>query len=293
MPLVEKWILGQNPPTYQQAMRETVLSAPLSVSADHAPKNDQLLMEGIYIFPSKGPPCNALYEVSQGMKRGVKEATQIISVVRVDRRLTHYDAKERLELVQNHVFDLQRKRRLSMGGTSIDFAMKCEYSAQKASDSQSIMMEQASFGKGWMVKRGLSLIYQEAQGDRTVNNTLKKQLVLRAVPRMAEGEKTFEWKDAKGETVAMELLAGSAGPPQLRLNITKPLSQEFEDVLVSAWCVRLWNDTFVANRSSTTRSGVSSSRTTLSPLSAMANNLLLKRTVSRQQSPPRPTHTFI
>lgn len=184
-------------------------------------------IDGVLIFPSE-PPANALYQLSRDLLAGTR-----ISIQRIDHEIHTLSnrgprarVKDRLLYTFSHrMFDdrfieIVGKRKECFGEIS--------------------MAKISSFRKHtWDVRPSITSRIGTGHSQIACKQTRKW------LP--SGNDKPQEWRDAKGLLIAIEdvlsLGPGSEGilitNPSIR--IVEPLEQKLMDLLVTAWCARIWN----------------------------------------------------
>ena len=69
-----------------------------------------------------------------------------------------------------------------------------------------------------------------------------KKLIFRTRPTRRPARKTeLQWEDGRGSLVAVETQMHSTPDCRPRLHVVAPLDETMADVLVTAWCARIWS----------------------------------------------------
>lgn len=70
----------------------------------------------------------------------------------------------------------------------------------------------------------------------------KKPLFKVRPTRRPERQSELQWEDARGSLVAVEKQPHSSADSRPRFHIVAPLDETMTDILVTAWCARIWHE---------------------------------------------------
>ncbi|MCJ1333070.1 hypothetical protein MMC10_009764 [Thelotrema lepadinum] len=224
-------------PAYDSLIPATsTLFQPQSIVIDHS-----------LIFPAE-PPANALYQLNHNLDSG-----NSVTIGRIDHTTTEAPGRSPRTRVRDRPIytfshEIFNHKRIIIDGKRRD-----------GFSSSSMYKNDYVGGRGWSLVSNLG-------GLLTCTPTRKH---LFSSPKVA-----FKWIDEGGKLVAVEdkqkdrpeskdaKNSGGAEPDARPvLTILEPLEQKAVDILVTAWCARVWHDTLEANKAQLTlREGGSSSR---------------------------------
>ena len=212
------------PPAYDSLVPSTpTLFQPQSIVIDHS-----------LIFPSE-PPATALYQLNHNLDTG-----NSVTIGRIDHTTTRAPGRSpRTRVRDRPIYEFSHK---------IFDSKSIEIKGKRSDGFFTVGMYQHDYigDHDWRLVG--------ASGGLLTCKPSKKRI-------FSKSNIAFKWIEEGGKVVALEHKRkdrptikngkhpGAAGPDERQvLDILEPLEQKAVDLLVTAWCARVWHDTLEANK---------------------------------------------
>lgn len=201
---------SEAPPAYEDIRRQ-------NGSADVPPQPglSNISLDGTLIYPTI-PPATSLYELTHQVDSGYS----VVGILRLVPSRQQRENGTPVNPQDKHIYDFQQppmtpgtveivgKRRSTLPGTLF------------------LRVKNGIKGRCWELEHV---------------HSGQKVLLYRTKPSWKlEKRERLDWQDAEGELVAEETLSSQRGGSRPIMKILKTLDEKMTDILVTAWCARLW-----------------------------------------------------
>ncbi|ETS87221.1 hypothetical protein PFICI_01049 [Pestalotiopsis fici W106-1] len=234
---------GDLPPSYEDTVGDT---------AGPSITPNTLMLSGHHVVPVSAANYNPqpLYELNRGVAV-CTNATRSITFSRLDHEVRHKsDGQPVVKERKRHLYDLERPHSLPLVGKYSE-SWPSRSSGQHEVSYWCRSRSRQTFGdvglrlkSSFLSSRSSAQVVRvkpeggESEGRAVVRETKEDEAQSIFTVEWKKKEEFHTWKDENGNQVALEI----ASDTEHKLEVTSILKQEMLDVLVAAWCLRIWLD---------------------------------------------------